>query len=61
VSRSKECVSELIRVRREVARREHQDNSQTHSGISRLLNTLGRKVVWEKAQHRVVEYSVRLC
>jgi hypothetical protein len=54
-------MSELIRVRREVVRRAHQDNSQTRKGISRLLNTLERKVVWEKAQRRVTEYSVRLC
>jgi hypothetical protein len=49
---------ELIQVKREVARRAHQINSQTRRGISRLLNTLERKVVWEKAQGRVTEQSV---
>jgi hypothetical protein len=61
VSRRKECMSELIRVRREAARRAHQDNSQTRREISRWLNTLERKTVWEEAQHRVTEYSVILC
>jgi hypothetical protein len=61
VSRCKECVSKLIRVRREAARRTHQDNSQTRREFSRLLNTLERKNVWERSQSRVVEYSVVNC
>jgi hypothetical protein len=37
-----------------------QDNSQNRRGISRLWNTLERKTVWEEAQHRVTEHSIRL-
>jgi hypothetical protein len=50
---------ELIRFRREAVRRARQNNSETRRGISRLLNTLEIKVVWEKAQGRVTEHSVR--
>jgi hypothetical protein len=50
---------ELIRFIREAVRRARQNNSETRRGISRLLNTLEIKAVWEKAQGRVTKHSIR--
>jgi endonuclease III len=61
VSRRKECVFEISGVRREVARRAYQVNSQTQGEISRWLSTLERKTMWEEAQFSVIEYSKTLC
>ena len=55
-----EGMSELIRVRREFSRGEHQDDSQTQKEISRWLGTLEIKTAWEEAQCRVTEYSIIL-
>jgi hypothetical protein len=60
VRRRKECVSKLNEVKREFSRRAHQINLQTQGEISRWLSSLKRKVVWEKTQFTVIEYSEAL-
>ena len=52
---------ELSGFKREVARRAHQDNSQTQEEISRWLGALERKTVWEETQGKVTKHSVTLC
>jgi hypothetical protein len=61
LSRHKECVSELSVVRREIARRAYQVNSQAQGEISRWLSTLERNTMREKTQLRVTEHSETLC
>jgi hypothetical protein len=61
VSRSKECVSELSGVRREVARRAHQIYSLTRGEVSRWLISLKGNTMWRETRSRVTEHSGILC
>jgi hypothetical protein len=57
VSQSKDCVSDLSGLRREVSKRAHQINLQTQGEISRRWSSLKGKTVWEKAQSKVTKHS----